>query len=130
LVKDDQLIRVASVGIPAEAQIRVDRLPNRAYMTGRAILDRRTHHVADLQVEGETYPQSAALARQAGTRAAMAVPMLRDGRAVGVLHLRRMEARPFTEQQIKLIESFADQAVIAIENARLFEELEERNRDL
>ena len=84
----------------------------------------------DLQAAGDTYPYRAALARQVGTRAAMAVPMLRDGTAVGVLHLRRMEARPFNDQQVALLEAFADQAVIAVENARLFEELQEANRQL
>jgi len=125
LVKDDQLIRLASVGIPAETQIRVDRLPNRAYMTGRAILDRRTHHVADLQAKGDTYPQSAALARQAGTRAAMAVPLLRQGDVLGGLVMARKAAGPFPSEVVALLETFAMQSALAIHNGRLYKALQE-----
>jgi GAF domain-containing protein len=99
-------------------------------LVGRAVAERRTQHVANLQAEADVYPRGAEMARRAGSRAAIVVPMLRDGRVVGALHLRRREARRFDEQQVALLEAFADQAVIAIENARLFEELERRNADL
>ena len=55
---------------------------------------------------------------------------MREAVAIGVIHIRRLEVCPFTDKQIKLLETFADQAVIAIENVRLFQELQERNRDL
>jgi len=97
-------------------------------IVGRVVVDRRTHHVPDWQAAADTYPRRAELAAQGGNRASLAVPMLRDGAVVGVLHLRQAEVRPFTAQQIALLETFADQAVTAIENARLFEALQEANR--
>ena len=62
-----------------------------------------------------------------GTRSLLATPLVRDGVAIGLIQLRRSEPRPFTDKQIALLETFADQAVIAIENGRLFKELEARN---
>src|SRR5262249_51083013 len=69
-------------------------------------------------------------AQRLGFRTALNVPLLRKGVAIGALSLRRTEARVFTDRQVALLQTFADQAVIAIENVRLFKELEERNRDL
>jgi len=128
LVKEDHLIRRASFGSVAAGRTPADRPLSRGYITGRSVLDRRTYHVGDLQAEGDTYPQSVIAAPEA--RAAMAVPMLRDGMAVGVIFLARQEVWPYSEQQIRLVETFADQAVIAIENVRLFAALEQRNAEL
>jgi signal transduction histidine kinase/putative methionine-R-sulfoxide reductase with GAF domain len=99
--------------------------------SGRAFLEGRTIHVHDMAEAVLTvYPSVRANQAQIGTRTTIAVPLMRDGRAIGVLRMHRLEVRPFTEQQIALLETFADQAVIAIENARLFSELEERNAEL
>ncbi len=97
---------------------------------GRAVLDARPIHVADLQAEVDEYPEGSETARQFGHRAALNVPLMREGVAIGSISLRRTEAQLFTERQVALLQTFADQAVIAIENVRLFTELAARNRDL
>jgi GAF domain-containing protein len=97
---------------------------------GRTVLERRPIHVADLQKETSEFPEATANARRLGFRTILSVPLVREGVAIGAIQLRRAEVSPFTDKQITLLQSFADQAVIAIENVRLFKELEERNRDL
>ena len=94
---------------------------DRGTVRGRVMLDRRTVHVRDMWAEPEAeYWTSVPLARRSGTRTYLGSPLLRDRVAVGAIVLRRTEVRPFTDQQVRMLESFADQAVIAIENARLF----------
>jgi signal transduction histidine kinase len=95
---------------------------------GRAVLDRRTIHVADVLAQADQYPENRG--REQGWRTALGVPLLHAGEAIGVIFIRRTEVRPFTERQIELVNTFADQAVIAIENTRLFEEVEARTREL
>ena len=102
----------------------------REWASGRAVLDRGTIHVRDLAAEADEFPVGAAYARQYGHRTALVTPLLREGVPLGALMVRRSEVRPFTDKQIKLLETFAAQAVIAIENVRLFQELDRRNRDL
>jgi PAS domain S-box-containing protein len=110
---------------------------NRDTVTGRAACDRRSIHVHDLAAEEGEYPVGSTNSKREGHRTTLGTPLLREGAPVGVILVRRSEVRPFSDEQIALIETFADQAVIAIENARLFEAEKQRtlaladaNRDL
>ncbi|HYC17590.1 MAG TPA: GAF domain-containing protein [Pseudolabrys sp.] len=102
----------------------------RGWVTGRAFVDRVPIHIHDLQACAEEFPDGAEMARRLGHRSILAVPLLREGEAIGVLVIRRIETKPFTDKQIELVETFADQAVIAIENVRLFDEVQQRTSDL
>jgi signal transduction histidine kinase len=93
-------------------------------------MDRQAIHVLDMQAELAEYPEGSAIARRFGHRTVLIVPLLRADDALGVIALRRSEVRPFSDSQIALMETFADQAVIAIENVRLFKELQARNREI
>jgi signal transduction histidine kinase len=97
--------------------------PSRETTTRRCALERRTMHTADLLNDPEYAPPD--FQRRENVRAVLSVPMVRDDRLVGVITLWRREARPFTDRQVTLVETFADQAVIAIENVRLFKETQE-----
>src|SRR5262249_26840973 len=108
-------------------QLTVPLLPG--LTATRAIIDRRTIHVADV-AEADEYPDSRSRALQHGYRTSLTVPLVHAGEAIGVILIRRVEVRPFTERQIELVNTFADQAVIAIENTRLFEEVQARTREL
>ena len=102
----------------------------RGTIGGRTVLDKQTVHVADVQAEKEEFPEASQYGQRFGTRTSLSVPLMREGIAIGTIHLRRTETRLFTDRQIALLQTFADQAVIAIENVRLFKELAARNRDL
>jgi len=99
-------------------------------VAGRAVLERRPVQVADLQEETRDFALGSALARESGYRTSLVAPLLREGTVVGTINLRRVAKNPFTDKQIALLQIFADQAVIAIENVRLFTELQEKNRAL
>jgi signal transduction histidine kinase len=104
---------------------------SRGSVAGRAILEQQLIHVHDITEEpDEEFPISKAYALHVGHRTMLAMPLLREGHSIGAIFVRRTEVRPFSEDQIELIRTFADQAVIAIENVRLFKQLEARNRDL
>src|SRR5499433_110443 len=123
----DTLTPVATCGVPA-----VSSVPRtRGTASGRAIVDRQPVHVEDLASPTSIaeFPD-ANVPRARGIRTQLAVPLLKEDEALGVILIRRFQVQPFSEQQIALIKTFADQAVIAIENVRLFNELEARNRDL
>ena len=111
--------------------IRVESLPLiRGTAAGRAFLDGDTVHIADLQNEVDEYPESSENVRRWGFHAILCVPLMREGVAIGTIALRRTEAQPFTERQVALLQTFADQAVIAIENVRLFEAEQQHTREL
>ena len=111
--------------------ISVESLPLvRGTVAGRAFLDAQTIQIADLQREVDEYPESSKNARRWGFHTILCVPLMREGVAIGTIVLRRTEPQPFTERQVALLKTFADQAVIAIENVRLFDEVQTRTRDL
>ncbi|MGH7865757.1 MAG: GAF domain-containing protein, partial [Candidatus Binataceae bacterium] len=128
-VNGDRHERVASYGsMPVPEGNAVST--NRGGPAGRAILDRETIHVHDLAAAESDFPGAQSRGVAVGVRTALVAPLLREGVAIGAIYVRRSEVRPFTEKQIKLLETFAAQAVIAIENVRLFQELDARTREL
>ena len=100
------------------------------WITGRAFLERRVIHVEDAAMLAKEYPDGSAMALRLGYRTILSVPLLHDDEAIGAITIRRSEAEPFTGEEIKLVETFAAQAVIAIENTRLLYELRQRTSDL
>src|SRR5262249_52765792 len=135
----DRLVLAARHGsIPLSGLLSFDRgregeytLPVvRGTAAGRSVLEGRPIHVADMPGETDDFPQSSQNARRQGYRTILCVPLMRDGVAIGPLALRRRQAQLFSDRQVALLQTFADQAVIAIENVRLFTELQEKNRAL
>ena len=98
----------------------------------RAILDRDIVHIPDISAPEaqREFPESWVLAQKSGVRTILATPLLREGTAIGFILIRRTEALPFSDKQIALLKTFADQAVIAIVNVRLFQEIQEKNQQL
>ena len=121
----------ASYGYTPDFQEFLERhpiVPGRGTATGRAALEGKTVHIPDVLADPEyTLTEAQKLA---GYRSLLAVPLMREGGPVGVLVMARIAQRPFTPKQIELASTFADQAVIAIENVRLFDEIQEKNRQL
>jgi two-component system, NtrC family, sensor kinase len=128
---DGVFYRSESYGFSAEFMDRVRSMPvkpDRGNVSGRALLEGRSVHIPDIFADPEyTFAEAQELG---GLRTALGVPMLREGVPIGVLGLARSEVRPFTDKQIELVSTFADQAAIAIENVRLFEEIQDKSRQL
>ena len=128
LKKDDMLHLGAHSG-----PIAVDEAPwplNRDRVMARSVIDVGTVQVEDLTEAGAEFAAGREMAIQYGFRTILATPLVSDGRAIGAISLRRREVRPFSDRQIKLLKTFADQAVIAISNVRLFEEVQARTAEL
>jgi signal transduction histidine kinase len=119
-------------GLIAIPRVQEGRPITRGIAGGRVIIDREIVHIPDVsapEAQAE-FPDALPMTQESGTRTLLAAPLLREGTALGYILIRRFEARPFSTNQIALLKTFADQAVIAIENVRLFKELQERNAEL
>ena len=131
LYDGDLFYHVANNNFTAEVLKRVlqtyPKRPDRSTVGERAVLDGRTSHVPDLLSDPE---YSHELARAGNWRSAMGVPMLHDGKPIGAISVAKAERGLFSERQVQLLTTFADQAVIAIENVRLFKEIQDKNRQL
>jgi len=125
---DDLQIRAHHGPIPIDA---AKWLINRNWTAGRAVLDKKPVHVHDMQsAEGDEFPEAQERARHQGHHTILSVPLLREGESIGAIVLRRTELHPFSDKQIALLQTFADQAVIAIGNVRMFEQVQERTKEL
>ena len=128
LLRDGDVLKLAAShgSLPTAAETRPIR---RTLVTGRVIMDGRPLHISDLQAELDEFPD---VPRRPGItiRTLLCVPLMREDVAIGALQIRRTEVRPFTDKQISLVQTFATQAVIAIENTRLLNELRQRTDDL
>jgi signal transduction histidine kinase len=129
--KGDRFYRSVTFGFPAEFLEYVQDqpvVPARNTGTGRALVEGHVIHIPDVLADHDfNWPEAQQLG---GFRTMLGVPMLREGIPVGVLTLTRADVRPFTDKQIELVSTFADQAAIAIENVRLFDEIQDKSRQL
>jgi class 3 adenylate cyclase/putative methionine-R-sulfoxide reductase with GAF domain len=132
-LREGNLVRyVAHYGgiIPTSPAVGGTRPLTRDLIIGRAMLESRLIHLVDAQAESEEFPEGSAIARRTGYRAIIAVPLMREGYAIGTIAVRRVEAKLFSDKEVELLTNFAAEAVIAIENARLLNELRQRTADL
>ena len=117
-------------GYPLGAEEHLKTVPHRGRgsIVGRTVLEGKTVHVADVLADPEY--RNSEIQQRYNFRTVLGVPLLREGKPIGVISLARNKVQPFTEKQIELVTTFADQAVIAIENVRLFDEVQARTREL
>ena len=125
-VEGDNLRLVAHFGPMATGDVPIVH----GTLGGRNVLEQRVIQVENLQTAVEDFPEGSAIARRRGHRTTLSVPLVREGVAIGNIQARRTEVRPYTDSQINLLQTFADQAVIALENARLFREIEDKSDEL
>ena len=129
--KEGRLVRAEAYGYSPEFIEHLRSLavePGRGSAMGRALLEGSAVHIPDVLADPDYALKEAQ--KLGGYRTMLGVPMMREGNAMGVLTLTRLQMRPFTEKQIELAATFADQAAIAIENVRLFDEIQDKNRQL
>jgi signal transduction histidine kinase len=129
LLRDGDRLRIAAHHGPIKIDFTHGPI-NRDWLSGRCVLDRVSVHVHDLAAAGEEFPLGRDISVRLKQRTVLAVPLLRDGEAIGSLTMRRQEVLPFSDKQIALLRTFSAQAVIAIENVRLFEAEQQRTREL
>src|SRR5215510_12859151 len=127
---ENNLMRVAA-GYGDAPRLLGETVPlDRSTVMGRSICDQKPVHVADLQNAGNEFARGREFAKKYGHRTILCVPLIREGRALGTIMVRRMEVRPFDQKHIALLKTFAYQAAIAIENVRLFKAEQQRTREL
>jgi two-component system, NtrC family, sensor kinase len=130
LLKDGGYLRISEHHGPIPMDL--EKWPiSRSWVTGRSVADGVPVHVHDLQsAEGDEFPEGREHSRGFGHRTVLSVPMVREGESIGAIVLRRIEVHPFSDKQIALLQTFADQAVIAIGNVRMFEQVQQRTKEL
>ena len=129
LLREGEHLRIAAHHGPMALDF--ERLPlGRDFVSGRTVIDGVPVHVPDFMAAGAEFPRGREVAKRLKQRTVLGLPLRREGQTIGCLFLRRTEVLPFTDKQIELLTTFADQAVIAIENVRLFEAEQQRTREL
>jgi signal transduction histidine kinase len=130
VLRDREELRIAAHHGSIPLLVGTRRPLNRDWVSGRAVVDGKIIHVLDLASAGDEFPLGVEIARQFGHRTTLAIPLLSDNGAIGCFLVRRTVVERFSEKQIALLQTFADQAVIAIENVRLFDEIQDKSRQL
>ena len=130
-VVDNEVFRIAASFGELGRLSKKEAAPlDRSSVTGRSICDLQPVHIADMENAGDEFPLGREFATRFRHRTILSVPLIREGRALGAILVRRTEVRPFEQKHISLLTTFADQAAIAIENVRLFEAEQQRTREL